>query len=718
MALVNNSATPAGSHRRALAWALALAPLLWIDTGHAGPTAKWIVDGYEQWDEGEADQAFITSHGEVLPGWTTEHTDLEIGGTWAAVRGKGGELYVGTDDSGAIYRLRAGKADKLATIEDAVAVVSLALDRGTLYAGTMPGGQIWKVDASSGKASRLASIDNAETVWALAVDTRGTLFAGTGPDGVLYRVDPKTGKAQVAFKSEDKRILSLIATSDGAIWFGTSDDAQLFRHDPARKTTRAIADFPGNEVTALAEHKGQVIAAANDLKEPATSGVKSASAIEEAENKKKTKSKSSSKSKKPGTDKTPSGTEPARKGARKGKGTLFRVSGDGQTEELHALSESYFTAIAVTREGEIYAGAGDKGRIYRIGSDDSVSTAFDVSQRQIAQIVAEPGGGLQFLTGDSTSLYRTGKRASTATYMSKVFDADAAARFGSMSWRSSGKVEVETRSGNTEEPGPGWSSWEKVRDSYAAGGGGKRAKVVSPPGRYLQFRTKLGSDGAVRTAQLYYLPQNQPTRIDEIKIKPGASRNQVTLQQNGGTPRSPIIKLEWDVSNDDSDETTYKLFVRREGDVRWRRISTGSKPLTAAKYDWNTETYPDGYYRLRVLASDNRANPDGRAIETSKISSVFVVDNQRPDVGNVTVRYPNASVRATDSLSPLTEMSWSIDDGTWHVGAPRDRIFDDTTELLAIELPSDLSPGVHTLAIRVADEAGNIGSTAVTFRVD
>ena len=62
-------------------------------------------------------------------------------------------------------------------------------------------------------------------------------------------------------------------------------------------------------------------------------------------------------------------------------------------------------------------------------------------------------------------------------------------------------------------------------------------------------------------------------------------------------------------------------------------------------------------------------------------------------------------------------MAWSVDDGPWQLGASQDGLFDDTAEGLVIRLPDDLEPGVHTLAIRVSDEAGNIGSAAVTFRV-
>jgi hypothetical protein len=702
---------------------LGLALLFPADRAHAGATAKWTVDGYEQFDEGEAENAFITSAGEVRPGWETTGTEIETGGAWAAVRGEGGAVFVGTDDKATILEVKpGGKPTVVASIEGAVAVVALAIGPGgTLYAGTMPGGQVWRVDRGAGKAVKVAELKGVETVWALAFDKAGSLYAGTGPDGKLFKIDPKSGTSKVVFSSEDKRILSIVATDDGGVWFGTSDDALLFRHDPAKGTTRAMADFAGNEVTALAEYKGAVIAAANEIKEPSTTGVKTDAAVKEAEGKGGKGEKGKTPEKKPGADKaTPSGTEPERKGERKGKGSLFRVRGDGQLEELHALSQTYFTSLAVNDAGQIFAGAGDKGRVYLVDTDDAVSTAFDVSERQVVQVLADrSGSGLTFVTGDGTKVYRSKGRAGTASYTSKVFDSGAPARFGGMSWRGSGAVAIETRSGNTEEPGPGWSEWQKPQGPHATGGGAQRAKLASPPGRYVQFRAKLTSDDAVMSAALvYYLPQNRATRLQEVTVTEASATKLATLEQNASTPRSPVVKLKWKVENDDGDETVYKLAVRREGDVRWRPIATGTgKPLTATSFDWNTETYPDGHYRLRVTASDGRANAESRALETSKISGVFAVDNQKPALTGLTVKYPAASARASDAVSALSEMAWSVDDGPWQLGGSQDGLFDDTAEMLTIKLPDDLDPGAHTLAIRVADEAGNIGSAAVTFRV-
>ncbi len=705
--------------------ALLLAAAAWavpLRRADAGPTSRWVVDGYEQWDEGDAERAFITSTGSVKPGWDTTRSELEVGGSWSAVRAGDGVIYLGSDDKAAIFAVKDGKARKLASVgSGVVAVAALAIGPdGALYAGTMPGGQIWRVDRTSGKSTKLVELKGVETVWSLAFDHDGHLFAGTGPEGKLYRVDPKTGSARMVFATNDRRILSMVASADGAIWFGTSDDALLFRHDPAKGTTRAMADFSGNEVTALAEHKGSIIAAANELKEPSTSGVKTAAAVKEAEGKsdKGEKNKTTEKGK-PGADKSSaSGAEPERKGERKGKGALYRVRGDGQLEQLHSLGQTYFSSLAVTDAGQIFAGAGDKGRIYLIDVDDSVSTAFDVTERQIAQLLVEPGGKLAFVTGDGTALYQSKGRAGTATYVSKVLDAQAPARFGSLVWRSGGNVVLETRSGNTEEPGPGWSGWQKLRDAHAAGGGGQRAKVISPPGRYLQFRARLASDDAIlRQTAIYYLPQNRPTRLTEVTVAAAEPDKLKTLEQSAGSPRSPVLKLKWKVENEDSDETVYKLAVRREGDVRWRPIVTGGKPLTATSFDWNTETYPDGYYRLRVTASDRRANPEARALESQLLSAVFAVDNQKPSIDNISVKYPSAAARATDALSPIAEVAFSVDDGAWQLAGSQDGLLDDTTEILELRLPDDLESGAHTLAIRVADEAGNIGSAAVTFRV-
>jgi len=700
------------------------ATMLCPDRAGAVVTARWVVENYAQFDDGDGDSVLITSEGEVKPGWKTERTELEADSSWAAVRLPDGSVLLGTDDEGAIYKVSKGKASKHASIEGAVAVVSLATaGDGVVYAGTMPGGEIWTVDGSSGKTAKLVALPDVETVWALAFDADGKqLYAGTGPDGKLFRIDPHSGKATVAFATEDKRVMSLAATSDGAIWLGTSEEAVVFRYDPKSGAARAMADFDGNEVTALAPAGSGVIAAANKFKEPTSTGPRTAEAADKGtddDNQKKgEKAKPPKEGTAPGADKPePTNAVIPRRGQRKGKGALYRIEGDSRLEQLHALTDTYFTSVAVDGSGRVFAGAGDKGRIYLVDTDDAVATAFDVSERQVAQVLAD-GNGLAFTTADGAAFYRAAGAASKAVYTSKVQDTEASSRFGRILWRGAGDLKMETRTGNTAKPGLGWSPWVRPAKVSPAGGESWGGRIASPPGRYVQFRVTFGdsSDSVLRQATVYHLPQNRPTEIEKIELEPG-SQTDVT-KTDPAKPRSPVIKVKWTVENPDKDETVFRLAVRREGDVRWRKlVAKDGKPITKKEYEWNSETFPDGYYQLRLTATDYLSNAGKRSLQTQKITPLFAVDNNKPELSGVSVNYPRASARATDALSAVAAAAYSIDDGAWLLAPADDGLFDSLSEILTIDLPKDLAPGVHTLAIRAADEAGNIGSASVTFRV-
>ena len=60
-------------------------------------------------------------------------------------------------------------------------------------------------------------------------------------------------------------------------------------------------------------------------------------------------------------------------------------------------------------------------------------------------------------------------------------------------------------------------------------------------------------------------------------------------------------------------------------------------------------------------------------------------------------------------------MAFSVDDGPWQLGTTTDGLYDDASEELRLDLPIGLARGTHTLAVRVADASGNVGSTSTTF---
>jgi hypothetical protein len=690
-------------------------------------TATWTVETYQQFDAGDASSAFITSTGELRPGWDTKRVKLDGDAVWSALRLADGSLLLGSDANGAIFKVTGETSKQLVKLDGAIAVVSLAqTSDGTIWAGAMPGSKIWKIDAA-GKATPGPALKDVETIWSLAA-SGNTVYAGTGPSGKLFSISG--GTAKEVFDSEDKRITALTLTSDGAIWIGTSERALVFRYDPKDGKTRAMADFAGNEVTAIAPYRTGVVVAANDLAETPPPIGKTPVQVEAAEKPNAQKgqpTKAPDLGTKPGADKDPTPvTDLGRKGAKKGKGALFRVGGDGRLDQLHALTASYFTSVAVAPDGTVYAGAADKGRVYMVDSDDAVGTAFDVDERAVSQLWFDAPGKsptgdknlLGFATDDAAALYRATGRASQAKYMSDVLDAKAVARFGKLSWIAQGKVKLETRSGNTAKPGVGWSEWQTPTQIGKLGGGVDGGKIASPPGRYLQFRASLDDDAArVRRVTSFYVPQNSATEIQEITVEP-TKENLPTLKDLAAKPRSPILKLKWKIENPDNDDTVYTLEARRDGEANWRPLQTGKTPLTATAWEWNTETYPDGWYKLRVTASDQAANSPDRALTSSKLSTLFAIDNTRPVIEGLSINYGKGAVaRASDQLSTITEMAFSVDDQPWQLGATADGLFDDLAEELRIGLPAGLSRGTHTLAIRVADAAGNVGSTSSTFVV-
>ena len=678
-------------------------------------TAQWTVETYQQFDAGDATSAFITSSGEVRPGWDTKRVGLEGDAVWSALHLSDGSVLLGGDANGAIVKVSGDKAAKLATVPGAIAVVSLAqTSDGAIWAGAMPGNRVYRIDGSKVTAGPV--LKDVETVWSLAA-AGDTVYAGTGPSGKLFAI--RGGSAKEVFDTEDKRITAVTVTSDGAVWFGTSERALVFRYDPKDGKTRAMADFAGNEISAIAPYRDGVVVAANDLADTPPPQGKTASQVEAVEKPTAAKgqaAKAPDVGSKPGADKDPSPvTDLGRKGAKKGKGALFRVGNDGRLDQLHALTATYFTSLAVATDGTVYAGAADKGRIYIVDPDQSVGTAFDVEERAVSQVWLDHGL-VSFATDDAAAMYRSTGRASQARYVSDVLDAKAVSRFGKLTWAASGKVKVETRSGNTAKPGVGWSEWAAPAAIGKLGGGNEGGKIVSPPGRYLQFRVALEDDAArVRRVMSYYVPQNTATQVQEVTVEIATKESLPTLKDSAAKPRSPVLKVKWKVDNTDGDDTSYTLEARREGEANWRPIATGKTPLTATTWDWNTETYPDGWYKVRVTSSDAAANSPDRALTSTYASTMFAIDNTRPTIDGLTVTYPKASARANDAISTIAEMAYSVDDGNWQLGTTTDGLFDDQTEDLRIDLPAGLSKGTHTLAVRVADAQGNVGSVSTTF---
>src|SRR5262249_462175 len=117
-------------------------------------------------------------------------------------------------------------------------VHALARDRaGNLYAGTSPGGKIFRI-APDGKGTEILSMDGgtasdagAKFVLSIPLPDNGTVFPGTGPEGKVYRISPGS-KPEVLATIPTKAVMSLLLTPTGALYAGTAEGGSIYRIQP------------------------------------------------------------------------------------------------------------------------------------------------------------------------------------------------------------------------------------------------------------------------------------------------------------------------------------------------------------------------------------------------------------------------------------------------------------------------------------------------------
>jgi hypothetical protein len=660
-------------------------------------TRSFVIDDKAGFAAGELERSAASSDGTLRAGVETRRLALaDVPLVWSMARAEDGTAYLGTGNEGKVYRLRGEQLAELCGTQQLL-VSALALgEGGTLYAGTLPEGRIYAIDtrAQAPTAREIARPDGVEHVWSLAWDgRRRVLFAATGPQGKVLAITPGTGTAaarvDVYWDAEAQHVLSLALAPDGALYAGTSDGAYVAKIT-APGSAEILADLPGSEVNALAFAQGGLVAAANEFSE-------SAGAI------------SGGAPTPPASGSTSTRTPAPR--ARSGKGKLFRVSQDGRAELALALDDAHLTSVQVAPDGTIYAGAGKDGRVHRVAPDGTSLAWIDVEERQVMAIDLL-GRDPLLVTGDAGAVYRVAAGTpATSTWTSKVLDASFRARFGELTWRATGPVTFETRSGNTERPDASWSAWSAALSSPGP--------VRSPAARYLQIRARLGSaDTVVRAVTAYYLPQNQRALVRDVDMapaRPARSGDAAASDESAPAP-STTYKITWKVDNPDGDRLRYRLSYRGEAQTPWRELLRESEVLTRTEHAWETSGIPDGWYVLRVRASDELSNPAAYALSHAAESGPVLVDNHAPRIEGLAQDGARVRGRAVDDASTIARLEVAVDGREWTPLFPDDDLLDTRDERFTVDL-AGLDPGEHVVAVRAYDAAGNPVSAEVVVRV-
>jgi hypothetical protein len=669
----------------------------------AGGTAAFRVSSFADLNKGEPLGTFISSKGEVTAGRDSKRLKSpQASMVWSSVR-DGATVYFGTGDEASLWAVKDEQVRKVADLDGVLVTALVRGPNGKLLAAVMPKARIVEVDPASGKWRELGRLPS-KHVWALIHDAKArTIYAAGGSPGTLYTLPEAGGKPAVYYESGESHLLSLTRDRGGALLAGSSDSAILFRITGKTKGM-ALHDFDATELRDVAVAADGTLWVAVNKFERRTSGLPRFDRSEDGEEGTAFKAGASDKAaKKPKPKVRPQELRP---GARSGKGALFAIDPNGRVDEVLSLDTGYFTRLEIDDKGVVWAADGAKGKVYLANPDRTVVTAFDFPERQVLALAIS--GGTPYLgTGDAGAIYKVSAgRGAKPVYESHVFDGKFSSRWGNLQLQASEGIRLESRSGNTAKANKTWSGWTAAKMFSKTVG-----RVLSAPARYLQLRFTWqgGKDGVLRSFTAYYQPQNQRARVTDVTVGGAGSDEKKDKEK-----RSAKMKIKWKTENPDGDALVYRVYYREELGVTWR-LTSGHDPLEKAEYDWDTEPVPDGYYRIKVVASDEKDNPEDTTLTDWELSERVLVDNRKPEVVGLTVRRPWVSGMAKDSYSTIKRVEYSIDGGTWHMVGALDGIFDSPAEAFRVKIPDNLGPGAHVIAVRALDEADNMGVAQARF---
>ena len=173
-----------------------------------------------------------------------------------------------------------------------------------------------------------------------------------------------------------------------------------------------------------------------------------------------------------------------------------------------------------------------------------------------------------------------------------------------------------------------------------------------------------------------------------------------------------FIGARWSSSDENGDTLTYSVEIRGSKEHNWRLL--GSK-LHDKYFSFDSTTLPDGEYQFRITASDAPSNTPSDALKTSEESDPFTIDNTPPAITKLAAANGVVRWHAADDLSIIRKAEFSLDSGDWTVVDPVTKLSDSQALDYELHLPL-LTPGEHSIAVRVEDDNDNSAVSSITWK--
>lgn len=680
-------------------WLVTLAPV----AAHGADTRWWSASASADYADAESHGVVIDADGVVTLGPAATSTPVDsLGVIWSAAVLADGSVALG-GDGGRIVRWIRGRGVAPWVTLPVGQVLSLAADGDGVLAGTGPEGLVYRVRAN-GDTARVASTGE-RYVWALAAAEGGAWYAGTGPSGRILRIGAD-GRTRVLLDTEAHNIVTLAADGHGGVVGGGDSDGRVV-HVRADGSARTLFDAGEDEIRAVTRgDDGAYYAAALRVQ-----------AVQNADG-----------------DDPDAAPRPARRPTSREAARVYRIVPDSAVTVWWSSTRPVIFALAPTAQG-IVAATGHRAGLFALEGPGRAAQWLAAPQAQITALARAKDGALYAGTSNPAVLWEIRPGAGREGELrSPVLDAKRITRFGSPVWNGAaggGRVRLDARSGNADEPDTTWSAWSE---------GGVA------PARYFQWRLRLdGGRPAVRSVEVAYRELNVPPLVGAVRVADpveGFREGRLSTRTEPVTQELPdgrkvefsikrrsdeneirslplwaqgLRSVHWSADDPNDDPLTYRIEAQRADDDVWLPIAAD---LGDSVYVWDTHGVPDGTYRLRVTASDADGNAVGEAREGSAVSGLIGIDNTAPRLGTFEARggAGRISVRGDATDSPGMRFEVAVDDGDWRAVQPEDGFGAGERASFAATLDG-FAPGVHGVTVRVVDRAGNFTVRAARVTV-
>jgi hypothetical protein len=672
---------------------------------------------------GESDGIAVTSLGRLVLAPSIAAVGRTDAGPFAAqvfgaTKDAAGNVLLATGPDGNVVKLTpSGGAATFFHAEEPLVTAVLALAGGDLLAATAPGGKIYRIHANGQGA---AWCDTGERyVWALAARDDGMVLAATGERGRLLAID-RSGKATVLFDSDESHLVSLTPAPDGGFWVGGSGRGLVYRIDRQGHALVVYDDELPEAKSIGVDGNGGIIVAfdAPPISERRPPAVR----IRVADRGPQAPSG--------GMEDLETRESPSLQGIIEGlplgpedegiriRGKVVRISKDGLATELWRSTDEAPFALAQDDAGRPVFATGEPARLWRIESDNEVALLATLPEAQ-ASMLLPVGRALIAATSNPGGLYRIDHDPpSTGTFLAPPADAGGTARWGRISWRidaPGGKVELFTRTGNSEDPDDTWSAWS------AALADPQGSAIGNPDGRFLQWRVRMsegsGPPPAIGAVAATYATRNRAPALKDLRVEPA-----------GGAVSSKA-NFRWSSSDPDGDAVSVEIQARPRGSTTWKLAARSDPPAPKpsdpalgndgssrdGKTSWDVSSWDEGAYDVRALASDQPANPPNEGLGAIvDLGTIVRIDRTPPTIEAKRDAAGGIDVIVTDAVSTVAKLELVESGRVLFSPRAKDGVSDGPREVF--HLTSSELGEASGKAFRATDAAGNSAEVEVPAR--